>query len=220
MSNPSHPQSEQKGRGCMFYGCLSVVVLFVMACVLGFVAFRWVKNEIATFTDPAPVELPRVQMDAAELRALQDNVATFGQRLADGKSSGPLTLTERELNALIAEVPELKQMSQTMYLSLTNKQLRAQLSVPLDHIAFLARGRYFNGEVTFNVSLNNGLLVVNADQAGVHGKRLPDAFMKKLRRENLAREIHRYPKTAEAIGKLESIEIQDGQLVINPRQAN
>lgn len=202
----------------MFYGCLTVVVLFVMACVLGFVAFRWVKNEIATFTDPAPIELPRVQMDEAELRLLQENLGAFGQRLVEGKPSGPVTITERELNALIANIPELKQMSQTMYLSLTNSQLRAQLSVPLHQIEFIARDRYFNGEVLFNVSLKGGALIVHADKASVHGKPLPEAFMKKLRKENLAREVHRYPKTSEAISKLEGIEIQDGQLVLKPKQ--
>lgn len=220
MNNPPDSHPARQSRGCMFYGCLTVVVLFVMAGVLGFVAFRWVKKEIATFTDPAPIELPRVQMDEAELRKLQDNLSAFGQRLSEGKPSAPLTITERELNALIATVPELKQMSQTMYLSLTNGQLRAQLSVPLHQIAFIARGRYFNGEVRFNVSVKDGALLINADKASVHGRQLPDAFMKKLRKENLAREIHRYPRTSEAIGRLESVEIQDGSLALKPRLVN
>ena len=203
----------------MFYGCLTVALFFVMACVVGFIAVRWVKNEIATYTDSSPVELPKVQMDDSEYQQLQQRVQIFAQGISDGKPSGSLILTERELNALIGRTAEMKQIASTMYISLTNHQVRAQMSVPLEHIARIAKNRYFNGEATFNVSLENGVLMVTADQASVHGKSLPEAFMKKLRKENLAKEVYRNAETAATISKLESIEVQDGRVVIKARAA-
>ena len=55
MSNESNPP---KQRGCLFYGCLSLTVLGLMAIVLGVVAYFWVKSTTARwirdYTDTAP----------------------------------------------------------------------------------------------------------------------------------------------------------------------
>jgi hypothetical protein len=217
MNNPPTPPAENKGRGCFFYGCLTLTLFFLLACVAGFIAIRWVKNEIATYTDAAPAELPKVQMDAAEFQTLQQQVKTFGDAISNGKPAGELILTERDVNALIARTPDTKNVAGKIYISFTNHQVRAQMSIPLEHIARLAKDRYFNGEATFNVSLKNGVLIVTADQASVRGTPLPDTFMSQLRKENLAKEAYKDAEKAKWISNLESVDVQDGRVVIKAR---
>jgi hypothetical protein len=48
-------------------------------------------------------------------------------------------------------------------------------------------GALLNGEAT-SVSLENGALIVTAEEIKVKGKLLPESFMKRLQRENLAKD--------------------------------
>jgi hypothetical protein len=64
------------------------------------------------------------------------------------------------------------------------------------------------------MTLENGFLEVKLDAVEVKGKSLPDAFLKELKKENLAKEITSEPKAAEAISKLESFQIKDGKMIL------
>jgi hypothetical protein len=217
MNSSLPPVPEKKGRGCFFYGCLTMAALFVVFCIVAFVAVRWIKKEIATYTDPAPIQLPVVEMSDKEFQALDQRVKAFSDAMSKALPGTTLTLTEREINALVARTPELKQAAGMVYIGFTNDQVRAQLSIPLQRIKPIAKGRFFNGEATFNLSLKNGVLIVTLDQASVKGVALPETFMKEARKENLAKDAYKKRENAEMLGKLESIEVVNDTIVIKGR---
>jgi hypothetical protein len=217
MTNSPTPPPARKGRGCFFYGCLTCLVLLVIVCVMAFFAVRFVRNRINDYTQSAPMKLPRVEMPDAEFKQLEGRVKSFGEALDQGKPTEPLMLTERDVNALIVNAPNTKELADKVYVSLTGDQVKGQVSIPLTGLGWLGRGRYLNGDATFNVSLENGVLIVTAREIRVSGTPLPDSVMSQVRQENLAKEAYKDPKNAEAIRKLESIQVQDGQVIIKAR---
>jgi hypothetical protein len=219
MTNPANPPPESKGRGCLFYGCLTCLVLLVIAGVMAFFAVRFVRNRINDYTDAAPMKLPKVEMADAEFKQLDERVKSFRDAMEQGKPTGPLVLTERDLNALIVNAPNAKEMADKVYVSLSGDQVKGQVSLPLSGLGWLGKGRYLNGDAAFNVSLENGVLIVTAREVRVKGEPLPEAIMARLRQENLARDLYKDPKNAEALRKVESVQVQDAQVIIKARPA-
>jgi hypothetical protein len=218
MSNPTPPPPRK--RGCLFYGCLTGVVLLALACVLAFFAFRFVNNQINAFADSTPAPLPKVEMSDDEFQGLQERLQVFGRALKEGKPAEALALTERDLNALILKSPNAKGFSDKVYVSLDGSNVTGQVSIPLSDFGRFGKGRYLNGEAAFNVSLENGVLSVTARDIRVKGRPLPESFMEVLRKENLAGEACKEPKAAEAIRQFESIQVREGRVIIKARSTD
>ena len=219
MPDPTTSPPPRKGRGCLFYGCLTCVVLLLILAVLAVVAIRFVKNQVNAYTDSQPMKLPRVEMTDAEYQQLDERVKAFGDAMEKGKPAEPLILAERDINALIVKAANLKELADKVYVSVNGNEVKGQVSIPLSRLGWLGKGRYLNGEATFNVSLENGVLIVTAREIKVKGKPLPESFMSQWRHENLAKEACKDPKSAEAIRKLDSIQVQESQVLIKARGA-
>lgn len=216
MSNPSPPPI-RKRRGCLFYLGITLAVLLLLGCLLTFLTVRFIKGQITAYTDSAPMTLPKVEMADAEFKRLEERVTAFGKALDQGQPAQPLILTEREINALLTRKPEAKELADKIYVSLKDNQVTGQVSFPLAGLGWIAKDRYLNGEAAFNVSLQNGVLIVTAQEVKVKGKSLPETFMSQVRQENLAKDAYKDPKNAAAISKLERIEVKDGRVIITPR---
>ena len=219
MPAPTTTPPPRKGRGCLFYGCLTCVVLLLILAVLAVVAIRFFKNQVNAYTDSQPMKLPRVEMADAEFQQLDQRVKAFGGAMEKGTPAEPLILTERDINALIARAANMKELADKVYVSVNGNEVKGQVSIPLSALGWLGKGRYLNGEATFNVSLENGVLIVTAREVKVKGKPLPETFMSQLRKENLAKEASKDQKNAEAIRKLDSIQVQESQVLIKARGA-
>ncbi len=217
MNDETTPPPVRKGRGCFFYGCLTSLVLVLIAGLMAFFTVRYIRNQITQITESAPMNLPAAEMAEAEFSQLKAQVKSFNDALEQGQATEPLVLTERNVNALLANGSDTKELADKVYFSLAGEQVKGQVSIPLSFLGWFGKGRYLNGEATFKVSLENGVLIVTAQEVQVKGKPLPDSIMVPLRQENLAKEIYKNPKNAETIRKLESLLLQDGQVIIKAR---
>ncbi|MSU59787.1 MAG: hypothetical protein EXS35_16735 [Pedosphaera sp.] len=206
-----------KRRGCFFYGCLTCIVLFLIACVLIFLGIRYVKNKINGYTDAVPVKFPKVEMTDADFKKLEARVKTFGEALDQGKAIEPLILTELDINALLVKSGNAKELAEKVHVSLNGSEIKGQVSIPLSGFGWFTRNRYLNGEATFTVSLENGVLNVKTHDIQVKGRTLPESLMGALRQENLAKDVANEPKNAEAIRKFESIQVQDSRVIVKAR---
>ena len=208
----------KKGRGCFFWGCLTCIALFLVVCIAVFAVLQYFKSQVRAYTDTAPVKLPKVEMADAEYKELQQRVRSFTDALDAGKATNTLTLTEREINALIAKSGRNNELADKVYVSFQGDQVKGQISFPLPDLPLLGtKGRYLNGEATFKAVLTNGTLFVAPQTIMVKGKPVPDTVMKNLRQENFAKDAANDPKASEAIGKFDSILIQDGKVIITPK---
>ena len=219
-NEPGLAPPTKKRRGCFFYGCLSVVVLLLIVGLMAVLAVNYARNVINTYTDTSAMALPKVEMPAAEYEALEKRVGTFKESLEKPQGVLPLVLRGDEINAWIANQAETKELKGKFYVTIDGDKIKGQVSIPVGGWGIpFTKGRYLNGSAAFKVSLQNGVLIVTADSIVVNGKPLPETFMAKLRNENLAKDVYRDPKNAEALRKIESIEVKDGKVIVKPRQS-
>ena len=134
MPDPNTSAPPRKGRGCLFYGCLTCVVLLLILAVLAVVAVRFVKNQVNAYTDSQPMKLPRVEMTDAEYQQLDQRVKSFSDGMEKGTATEPLILTERDINALIAKAPNMKELADKVYVSVNGPEVKGQVSIPLSRM--------------------------------------------------------------------------------------
>jgi hypothetical protein len=216
MSNQTGPS---KPKGCFFYGCLSLAILgLVMALFLAvgfYFAKRTVNTMVTTYTDAAPVQLENAAYSRAQMEILQKRIGGFRQALDKGEGNLELVLTAEDLNALIAENPDLKGR---VLVSIDDDQVKGDVSIPLkDFGPVKLQGRHLNGSATFRVQLVNGILDVRLDQVKVKDKPLPTFILSELKKHNLAQEAQTSPEFSEVVERLDSLEVTGGKVIITSK---
>jgi len=207
----------EKKSNCCLYGCLLTVVLFVgLAVCGGFAAYWFVKGQVAKYTSDKPADLPVVDYSDEELEALDTRIETFKETIDQGDTPEDLVLTAEDLNALISKEDELKGK---VYVTIQEGQISGEVSIPTDFFPG-AGGRYFNASATFNVSLDNGVLIVTLADASVKGERVPQEVLDAMGRENLAKEIYKDPEVAETLRRFDSLTVEDDKIILKPRTAS
>lgn len=216
MSNEINPA---KKRGCLFYGCLSLVIVALLVVTVGILGYFLIKRTTAgwvrDYTDAGPVKLERVEYSREQTDLLQRKAAEFQRALEMGTNVIELTLTADDLNALISTQPKLKDM---LLVRIDNDQVRGDISMPLTDLGPVKLGgRYLNASVFFNVVLTNGVLDIRLRDVMVKDKPLPSMVLSELRKNNLALEFQKDPKTASDIAKYDAIQITNGAVVLRNR---
>lgn len=219
------PSGGSKFGKCCLFGCVGLLILAVVGGIgLYFSIPYMIGRVILPYTDEQAIELPKVEIADDEYAALQARTDAFETALEAGEPM-TLKLSSRDVNALIARHPgELwTLMRGKLYVEIEDDLITGQLSLPLDEFAkksaMLRRaglgGRFLNATGTFKVSLRDGYLIVRLDQASVKGEPVPENAMSGFRQTNLAEDAQRNnPKFQESLRKLESIEVEDGSLII------
>src|SRR5258706_365721 len=157
------PQQPKPQRGCWFYGCLTLAILTLLAGIGAWLAARYafksVSGLINQYTSTNPVPIETVAISQTELKSLQDGVASFAQTLNGQKGSRELILTANEINALIQNDPQYRDLKDKLYVMLEDDQIKGKLSMPLDDIGPLKlKGRYLNGTTTMTVAVEGAPL--------------------------------------------------------------
>lgn len=210
------PARERPRRGCVFYGCVTAAVLAVVAAIVVAIGLALVYRAFNTFVkeyaEDAPAPIPVAEMPAGEVERVEDRLRAFRDAIAAGKAAEPLVLSAEEINALIAQDEDLRGV---VAVDFENDEFRGRVSLPLEDLGF--PGKFLNGAATFDVRIDNGLLLVTVETLEVRGKPLPEDAMSRLRMENLAKAVNRDPDDAAVIARIERIEVKGGKLVVTPK---
>ncbi len=211
-------QPANAGRGCLFYGGIAALVLFVLIIAGAIVGVRHAKKMLSDFTDPAPRPLPSVQTSPAETAALRKRVDDFRDAVRAGREPAPLSLNADEINKLIATDDDLAPLKGHLWVSaIEGDHIKVQMSAPLEQLGLpIFRGRYLNSDGRFAISLRSGLLFLKAQEMFVRGKPIPENYMQVIRAQNLAKPLNENRRVSVALDRLKSIELKDGQLIIVP----
>lgn len=217
---PTADQPPRKGHGCWFYGCLSLAIILLMAVLVVVLGTRYyVRRAIIRYSDTAPMSLPKVEAPASQIKSIQERLEEFRKAIESGRRADDLELDDTAINLLIANAPELQLLADKVHVAIEGDQIKAQISWPLDRFPLISMpGRYLNGLAALKVSLKNGVPTVVLDSVELKGEKLPDHIMSALRGQNLARDFSNSPQTANILRRLESIEVNDGKIII--RAAN
>jgi hypothetical protein len=213
--------AQPKKNGCFKrfgIGCLTVIVLLAVG---SFFAYRGAKAFVvkatAEYTETAPAQLPAVEMPEAEKAALFQRVDAFAQAVRAGQPAPELSLTAREVNALIQRSPDL---AGKVYVYIEDGRIRGDTSIPLEEIApvGILKGRWLNGSASFTVDTVAGRIVVFIDSLSVRGKPVSAHVMGALRSKNLAEKAsEKNPKTAAMLQKLDAVAVRGDRLVIKAK---
>jgi hypothetical protein len=215
------PTSETpKGRSCLFYGCLTLLILALLVPVGSYFAIRSaVKSFIGKYADTKPMTLPRVEMSAAELDALDARLKAFRSAISTNGAVQPLTLSATDINGLINRNPGFKDK---FYLGIESNQFRAKVSIPLEDLRVpffrnLLQGRYINGTADLKALIQNGGLVVTLRSVEVNGRSLPAQMLAGFQSQNLVEGLTNDPAFTAAMGNLSGIEVTNGVVTVLPR---
>jgi hypothetical protein len=220
MSNGTNPP---KKRGCLFYGCLSLIIVGLavatMLTIGYFIAKKKLMALVDDYTDPAPQAIETVTYPPPERDALQARLTAFKDAIDKNKAGEELVLTATDLNVLIGENAELKGK---LFITLEDDQVKAKVAMPLDPIADALgfaklKGRYLNGSGALRVALEAGQLDVRVESIQVRNKPLPAIIMTELKKNNLARDVNRNPQQARELQKYDSLRIQDNKIIIRSK---
>jgi len=227
LGHPPELPQPRKPRGCFFYGCITAVVLGVVFGVGGFFAVRYALDKVAEvaeqYTDTAPMPLPESPMPAGEYRLLERRVSEFRAAVDENQEPTPLVLTSDDLNALIANHPSLTLLRGRVHVSLQGDRIDGEIALPLDefveHLPGLSqlKGRYLNGKATLKIVLVDEILFVSLRSLEVKGESLPPEVMANLRSQNLVGRNQAGPEIERLKGKIRSIDVEDGKLMIVAR---
>ena len=240
LQTQTQPQQQSSNRGCLF-GCLIAAGLVVGSLVCAGVGGYWfVSKQIAKYTSDTPLELPTVEYSEQQLAELEQRMESFGEVVdqsvaedsgaktasedgvtaEDGVTSNAaappteLVLTAEEINAMICKNADLRGK---IFVKIENDQVSGDVSFPLDQLPG-GKGRYFNGSATFDVSMQNGRLVVILVDASVNGDPVPPDFVDAMAGENLAKDMYRDPKQRKILEKFESIKVEGDRVIMELKQ--
>ena len=222
MTDQTQSQPAKARRGCFFYGCITSLVLLVLLLGGLLLGVHVVKKKVAglvnEYTDTKPMTLPTVQIPAADLDKLKKRWQAFEEAVRAQRPTAPLVLTADEINALIASGPDQKSFKGKFYVSFEDDQVKGELSLPLQELGWkMVKGRYLNGSGSFNVSLQNGVLLVAPKTIEVKGKPVPDMYLQGLRNQNFAQFLTNQPNATALLNGLQEVHVKEGKLVIVPK---
>jgi len=208
----------KKGGRCFLYGCGTLLVLFLVLVLMGYLGYRKLNKVLDQYLAKEPMDLPALTFTEEQKGRMQLRLKEFGDALQPGNPVQPLSISSEDLNLLVASTERFRQLGEHMRLRIEDGEIKGQVSLRFGDLgAPVFRDRYLNGEATFAVSLREGLLVVVADKLTVNGQPLPDEYQTAIREENLAKAANENPDFTAVVEKLDRIDVEGSTLIIVPK---
>jgi hypothetical protein len=221
------PAAAKEGRGCMFYGCM-IGLVFLVAILLTALGTSWWIHRTINAKALKPVHLNQQEEvalsnkleyigEAREMRLRAEEAPTAPTREIDPDFvRKPITLTDREINALIAKHTDL---GDRVRVSLYPDEVVAQANIPVDRAAPIIGGRTIRTKVSLHVALKNGNLVLAIRNISVGGFPLPNAWLGNLIGENLVQhDFFSDPVMKAFVEGIEEFRIESGSLYFMPAE--
>jgi hypothetical protein len=206
----------KKKRGCLFYGCITLIVLGVLALIViaaaSYTAYYFLQNTIKEYTSTTPVPVPTVSFTDEQRKERDDRWAAFKEAVKKHETA-EIQFTEDDINALISEKPEVRDK---VYITLKGDQVSGQVSLPLDDLGvpLVPKGRYFNGQMSLTAKIDEGVLDVRLRALEVNGKTMPPNVAAQFANQNLAKDVKFEGETNAVMRRIDSLVIKDGKVII------
>ena len=209
-----HHEDRRQGRGCFFWGCLSLVVVFLVLLIgIPLAAYFTVRHYVNKFTSDVPLNIVAVELPEEEMKALEARFETFDAAMDKGEPQD-LEVTAKEINAMIAKDEQLKGH---VFVRIADGKVGGDVSIPMDQLPG-GGSRFLNATADFDVSMDGGVLIVTLADAKVNGAPLPQAIVDGFAGQNLAKEAYEDPDSAEVLRKFDSLEIVGDKIILKARK--
>lgn len=207
----------KKGRGCFFYGCLTLIIVVIVGLIALYFGTRLLVKKLLSFTSPTPVAVAPVSLSAADGGQLTNRVNDFTKALREGRATQPLVLSSEELDYLVRNSPGSLPIKDSIHLMITNDRVHAQLSYPLEAIRPELKGRYLNGEADFDVLVRNGAIMFDLESLKVKGDPVDPKFVTQMQKQPLEWRPEANDPNESLVKNVERVEIKDGKILFYPK---
>ncbi len=241
---PSGPPTSSSNGRCLLLGCVGVFITGIMLILCaGFGTYFAVRKQVEKFTATAPNDLPTIEYSEEKLAELENRIESFQSQLADEKAEAEevvasdevaaekvaeatdeivvepalpkeLVLSADDINALITAQESLRGK---LFVKIAEDKVSGEISIPVESFVPGSKGRFLNGSATFDVRLDDGVLVVTVESAEIKGEPLPESIMQAIRKENLAKDVYRDEANAKMIRRFESIRVEGDKIIAKLR---
>lgn len=213
---PDADQASRQGRGCLFWGLVSVGILAIIFIVsLGIAMYR-MHTLAEGLTAKEPAEMPEISVSESEAEAVADKTGRLMQAIETGNAR-TFRFDQDDVNTLIETNPAFKELRGKVYVRIRDGIVTADASIPLKGVPTMG-SRYLNGTITVDVSCRDGVLEVYPTDVRVKGESLPEAVMKDVRTTNFAARVYENPDAVGIVKQLEQCTVEDDHIVIRTRE--
>jgi len=235
MSISTPPVPKKRGLGCLGCGCLVLALLVILFVgLLGGIGY-WIYAEGVALTSTTSPAIPTFNGSDDLYLATKQKLADFDHDV-ENHQAATIQLSADEINVLLARNPDVSKYNIHTHVTLTNNEARLQISLPTDALTHgIIKGRYFTLDTSFEVhfdpqtkSVNLTFHTIQVGNETVLGgspdnsaSSLSQGFMRGFQQsftpsfnQSFNADIRKNPDGAALLDQAKSIEIQDGQLVI------
>ena len=226
---PPPAPPKKRGLGCFGCGCLVLALLAILlAGLVGGIAYC-IYSEAIAITSITPPVIPSFDGGDDVYQTTLRKLADFDHDVKNHLAA-TISLSADEINTLIARNPEAIKNNIHAFVTFTDNEARLQASLPTDALSHgLINGRYFSADSSFEVHFDQTTKSVNLT---FHALQLGDKVLMGSNAENdrptqtlrlqffaifnqsFNQEIRQNPDGAALLDQARSIEIQNGELVI------
>lgn len=211
---PAEPERRGCSMGCVLWGCLGTTLVCLMILgVASFAFYSLYSNQLAKYTSEAPLELPTSDISDEEVQQVVTRLEDFRTQFDKGEGPQELVITVDEINALIANNPEMRGK---VHVTIVEGDLKAEVSIPVDMLPG-GKGRYFNGAARLHVEMEDGVLIMQVVDAEANGEPIPETFMQGFREQNLAKELYKDVEMSKTLKRCEEISIESDRIILKVR---
>ncbi len=220
-NDPTRGKSVGKWATVGLLGCFSMAAVAMLVLIaLSFLVPRAVNRAVEAYTDTLPQIFEETEMDTVESEALHDRLDRFEESLDEGRKAEPLALSEDELNFLLSELADEEDVGGSFHVDLRGGRVAVRVSLPLEQdISFgpwaqSLRGRYLNGEATFDVGIEDGDLDLDLVSFEVKERSMPGWALELVRDFIDESGVLQSDEVLEVTRKLERLDVQEDRVVL------
>jgi hypothetical protein len=208
----------KKGRGCFFYGCVTLIVLAIVAIIAIFFGVRYgIKYVRDHYTAKQGVAVAPVALPPAEGADVVKRVDDFKRQIQSGTATNILVLSGDELDYWIRNSAG-PQLRDHVHVTITNDQIQAQLSMPLDAFGPAWHGRFLNGNADVGVGVRNGMVAFDFRSLTVGGQTVPPQALAGMN-QNMQWKLQPNDPNAALVTGFDKIDVKDGKIILHPKGA-
>jgi len=222
MANPPPPDApveKKRGMGCWGCGCLILALVAVL--FLGLVAggAYLLYSEAVSLTSTTPATVPSFTGTDDVYQTAREKLSGFDHDLKNHQAA-TIQLSADEINALISRDPDFIENKIHLYVTLSNDQARAQISLPVSFFQLgILRDRYLNADTSFGLNFDPSAKTLNLDlrSAQVGDRDIPADYLPMTQNEInqvFNQMMQKDPNFEDFLQQAKSIRIKDGELVI------
>ena len=222
---PELTMKVKEKKGCFYYGCITAVVLSLIAIVSIYIgvnyAVKTMREYVENYTESSPIEFEEDKLSYEEFQVIRGKLKNFFSSLESGtltESEKQIKISVDQINSLIAREKELEEFRDKLRIDIQNGKLIGKVSLDLGELGIPGlKGKYINGKGRFKIGIEKGELIVIPEDLKVGGKDLPEALRNGIKNKNIATNTNEKSKNKKLINKLSRIEIEDNMIVIEAK---